>query len=85
MILNPKQYTQIMEVKSMIVTKKYIRELREKSFVKISKEAKEILLEQLGHEPELDEEGYQYIYTEQDLWEQARKIIREHPVKVALP
>lgn len=69
----------------MIITKKYIRELQEKSFVKISKEAEEILLEQLGHEPELHEEGHQYIYTEQDLWEQARKIIREHPVKVTLP
>lgn len=69
----------------MIITKKYISELREKSFMQISKEAEEILLKELGHEPEPDEEGHQYIYTEQDLWEQARKIIEGHPVKITLP
>jgi hypothetical protein len=63
----------------MIATKKYIRELREKHFVRISKIAEKIILETLGQEPEPDEDGPVYIYTEQDIWEQTRKIIQENP------
>jgi hypothetical protein len=62
----------------MIVTKKYIKELREKSFMKISEEAEKIVLEKLGEEPEPDEDGYKHTYTEQDLWEQVRKIVQEN-------
>lgn len=60
----------------MIVTEKYIRDLREKSFINISEETEKHILEQFGTEPEPDEEGRIYEYTEQDLWEQIRKIIR---------
>ncbi|CQR72721.1 hypothetical protein SOV_01100 [Sporomusa ovata DSM 2662] len=59
----------------MIVTEKYIRDLREKSFINISEETEKYILEQFGKEPEPDEDGCSYEYTEQDLWEQIRKII----------
>lgn len=63
----------------MIATKKYIQDLREKSFVKVSAVAEKLILETLGKEPEPDEYGHAYCYTEQDLWEQARKIIQSNP------
>lgn len=59
----------------MIVTKKYIRDLREKSFIDISSETEKYILKKFGQEPEPDEDGRSYEYTEQDLWEQVRKII----------
>jgi len=59
----------------MIVTEKYIRDLRGKSFINISEETEKCILEQFGKEPEPDEDGRSYEYTEQDLWEQIRKII----------
>ncbi|WP_313563718.1 hypothetical protein [Ruminiclostridium cellobioparum] len=62
----------------MIVTKKYIRELREKTFLKISEETEKIILEKLGKEPEADEDGCRHTYTDQDIWEQIRKIIRDN-------
>ena len=61
----------------MIATKKYIKELREKSFLKVSKKAEELILEKLGKDPEPDDAGNRYVYTEQDIWEQVRKIIRD--------
>lgn len=60
----------------MIATKKYIRDLREKSFLEISKETEKRILEKLGKEPGLDDDGFEHTYTEQDLWEQVRKMIR---------
>lgn len=70
----------------MIVTKKYIKELREKNFVKISKTAEKLILERLGKEPEPDEDGRVYVYTEQDIAEQMRKIIRDNPEeKMSIP
>lgn len=63
----------------MIVTKKYIQELRENHFVRISEVAEKLILEQLGKEPETDEDGSIFTYTEQDLMEQMRKIIRDNP------
>jgi hypothetical protein len=60
----------------MIVTKKYIRDLREKSFIEISKETEKRILEKFGKEPEQDEDGRKHTYTEQDIWEQIRKMIR---------
>ena len=62
----------------MIVTKKYITELREKSFMKISEETEKIILEKLGEGPETDEDGCKHIYTEQDLWEQVRKVAQDN-------
>ena len=60
----------------MIVTKKYIQNLREKSFLNISKEMELRILDEFGKEPEPDENGNVYVYTEQDIWENIRKIIR---------
>lgn len=60
----------------MIVTKKYINNLREKSFLNISKEMEKVILERLGKEASTDENGYVYEYTEQDIYEQIRKIIQ---------
>ncbi|KGK91436.1 hypothetical protein DP73_03170 [Desulfosporosinus sp. HMP52] len=60
----------------MIVTKKYIRNLREKSLHEISEETEKRILEQFGKEPEPDENGRIYAYTVQDIWEQIRKMIR---------
>ncbi|AJA49805.1 hypothetical protein CPAST_c37670 [Clostridium pasteurianum DSM 525 = ATCC 6013] len=60
----------------MIVTKKYINDLREHSFLNISKDMEIFILEKFGKEPEADEEGYVYEYTEQDIYEQIRKILR---------
>jgi len=47
----------------MIVTKKYIRDLREKSFLKISKETEKRILEKLGKEPGPDDDGFEHTYT----------------------
>jgi hypothetical protein len=60
----------------MIATKKYIRDLRERSFLNISKETEKRILEKLGEEPGLDDDGHMHTYTEQDLWGQIRKMIR---------
>jgi hypothetical protein len=62
----------------MIATKKYIKYLREKSFMKISAEAEKLILAKLGKSPcEDDEDAYEY--TEQDIIEQIRQIIWENP------
>ncbi|AJA46683.1 hypothetical protein CPAST_c05830 [Clostridium pasteurianum DSM 525 = ATCC 6013] len=60
----------------MIVTKKYINDLREHSFLNISKDMEILILEKFGKEPEPTKEGYVYEYTEQDIYEQIRKILR---------
>jgi len=62
----------------MIAIKKYICDLREKSFINISEETEKFILEQFGKDPEPDEDGRRYEYSEQDLWEQIRKIIMNH-------
>jgi len=61
----------------MIATKKYIRNLREQSFMDISEETEKRILEKLGKEPGPDDDGHIQTYTEQDLWEQIRKMIRK--------
>lgn len=58
----------------MIVTKKYIQELREKSFMNISEDAEKLILERFGKHPGEDNNEY----TEQDISEQIRKIIRNN-------
>ena len=60
----------------MIATKKYIRDLWEKSFLNISEETEKRILEKLGKEPGLDDDGHLQTYTDQDLYEQIRKMIR---------
>jgi hypothetical protein len=53
----------------MIITEKYIRKLEEYYRFYFPKELKEELIYQLGEEPE------SYEYSNQDIWEQSRKII----------
>jgi NADPH:quinone reductase-like Zn-dependent oxidoreductase len=53
----------------MIVTKKYIQKLREKSFINISNEAEKEILSKFGNTVPIQ-------YTEQDVWEQIRKILK---------
>ena len=60
----------------MIVTPKYIDNLREKSFMEISADTEKLILEKFGSTIEIDDEGYQHTYTEQDVFEQIRKMIR---------
>jgi hypothetical protein len=66
-----------MEDTEMIVTKKYLRDLREKSGIYISEETEKRILDTFGKEPEPVEEGLRYTYTEQDIWENIRKMIRD--------
>lgn len=60
----------------MIVTKKYIQDLRGKSFLKISKDMEKTLLEEFGKAPAPDEDGQIYEYTEQDIWENIRTMLQ---------
>lgn len=53
----------------MIVTKEYIQELRGKSVFNITTEQEKLIIEKFGEEPESEE------YTDQDIFEQIRKII----------
>ena len=55
----------------MRVTKKYIQKLRETSFVDISTEEEKQILKRFGNVISDDSK-----YTEQNIWEQIRKIIR---------
>lgn len=56
----------------MIITEEYIRKLEEYHRFRFSKELKNVLINQLGEEPCPHE------YSEQDIWEQARKIIQSY-------
>lgn len=58
----------------MVLTKRAIQRLREESFMCITEEQERGLLELLGTEPD---EGY--IYSDQDIAEQLRKYLRDHP------
>ncbi|MCF7929050.1 MAG: hypothetical protein K9L68_09270 [Spirochaetales bacterium] len=59
----------------MVATPKLIQEVRENNRrVKINDELEALILEQLGSEP------YPHTYSEQDIHEQMRKIIREYNV-----
>jgi len=62
----------------MIVTKKYIKDLREKSFLNVSNEAEKLILDKFGKYTQADNDGCRHVYTEQDIWEQVRKIIRDN-------
>ncbi len=62
----------------MIVTKRYIKQLREKSFMNISFEKEKLILDRFKEGGFVDHDsGYWYEYTEQDIWEQVRKIIQD--------
>ena len=60
----------------MIVTPKYIKNLREKSFMNISAENEQLILKKFGSAIEIDDDGHQHTYTEQDVIEQIRKMVR---------
>jgi len=55
----------------MVIDSGYIQELR-RNAMEIPEELAEILIDRLGAEPE------PYTFTEQDLWEQARKLIMRY-------
>jgi hypothetical protein len=55
----------------MVIDSGYIQELR-RNAMEIPEELAEILIDRLGEEPE------PYTFTEQDLWEQARKLIMRY-------
>ena len=59
----------------MIVTQKYIDNLRENSFMKISADTEKRILEKFGSANGNEAEEYQHTYTEQDIIEQIRKMI----------
>ena len=60
----------------MIATKRYIRNLRDTTFLNITPEMERKILEEYGKEPDPDDEGHRNIYTEEDLWHNIDKIIR---------
>jgi len=60
----------------MIVTPKYIDDLREKSFMKISADTEKLILEKLGSATRNEADDDQHTYSEQDIIEQIRKMIR---------
>lgn len=64
----------------MIVTKKYINNLREKSFLNISKKQEILILKMFGEEPEPDENGHFYTFSEQDIYEGIRKILKDNVI-----
>jgi hypothetical protein len=53
----------------MIMTNRYIKKLEEYFRLPFPQELKDELFSQLGEEPE------PYAYSEQDIWEQSRKIV----------
>jgi len=61
----------------MILTKKDLKEYQENMRVYISDSLATELLEQYGR-PVIDDEGHIFEYTEQDIYEQIRKIIRDN-------
>ena len=60
----------------MILTKKKLQEIQENMRIKMSAALAKELFDQYGH-PVCDDEGHVFEYTEQDIYEQVRKIIQE--------
>ena len=60
----------------MILTKKKLQEIQDNMRIKMSAGLVEELLDQYGH-PVSNDEGHVFEYTEQDIYEQVRKIIQE--------
>ena len=66
--------------------KKYIKDLREKSFIDVSVKAEKLILERFGKNGCCeDDEGRIHAFSDQDIWEQCRKIIEANPSPVSLP
>ena len=60
----------------MVVTKTYIKNLREKSFMKISASTEKRILEKFRSTPGMKTDDGFPAYTEQDILEQIRKMVR---------
>lgn len=58
----------------MNITEEVIRQLEEYHRFRFTEELKKALINQLGEEP------YPHEYSEQDIWEQASRIIQLHRV-----
>jgi hypothetical protein len=56
----------------MTATARLVCELRENARMRIDQDLEALILERYGSEP------YPYIYTEQDLWEQLRKLVNDY-------
>ena len=62
----------------MIITRRYIQDLREKSFIDISEDTEKLILEKFGQDLEAEDNGDSHEYSEQDIWEQIRKMIQNN-------
>jgi hypothetical protein len=60
----------------VVLTRKDIREMR-RNYIKVTAKQERELLKLLGHEPL--EDGDRYCYSEQDIYEQTRIYLRDHP------
>ncbi|MGV8983127.1 hypothetical protein [Clostridium sp.] len=60
----------------MIVTEKYIRDLRGKSLLNITVDMKKFILKKFSKDLKPNDSGKINNYTDQDVWEQIRKIIK---------
>lgn len=65
----------------MILTKKELKEIQKYMGVAISAELVQELLNKYGH-PICDDEGHVFEFTEQDIFEQVKKILQEHGSEV---
>jgi uncharacterized Zn finger protein len=59
-----------------VLTRKDIREMR-RNCIKVTSRQERELLKLWGHEPL--EDGERYCYSEQDIYEQTRRYLSEHP------
>lgn len=61
----------------MLLTKTYLNRMLERMRVSVPEDLEKELLDQYGEYAE-DDEGHLHDYTEQDIYEQVRKIIYEY-------
>ncbi len=59
----------------MIMTKKELKRIQEDLRIAIPSDIEKELLDQYGH-PVQDDKGHVFEYTEQDIYEQIRKLLR---------
>lgn len=63
----------------MILTKEDLKKLQESMRISIPCNLEKELLKEYGH-PVIDDEGHVFEYTEQDIYEQIRKIVQDRRV-----
>ena len=59
----------------MILTKNYLKKFQESMRISLPDNVEKKLLKEYG-QPVVDDEGYIYVYTEQDIYEQIRKAVQ---------